>query len=416
MSFDITCRRCGEEGLAWKEVQNKYHLIMSSGVCHNCSGSTNTTPITTRAEVTEYVGNAKSQPMSAGIKTMAQAAVLDAVAEVRGTFDRVLSDASKETEAHIHRTVDIATNGINMELNRAYDDAVAKLDALLPQVHEIHVTTPIGALDLEGRPHRQLQELVDWLSIREHVWASGPAGSGKTYAAEQAAVILGLPSHILPCGMSTNDWSLLGFKNPDGKYIPGHMRQPYEHGGVFILDEIDNTPASVMTTINSALSGSHYLFPDGDVQRHPDFRVVGCANTWGHGANRVYVGRNQLDAATLDRFKGKMNWQYDEEAEFDWAGRDQNLWVEYVQRVRKQADEQAMRVVVSPRASISGANALRNGFDPDRVTESCLWLGMSDDDSTRLKDIVGKFNVPRVAASTGHIGYIMGVDMAKAVS
>lgn len=188
--------------------------------------------------------------------------------------------------------------------------------------------------------------------------------------------------------MATNDWSLLGFINPTGSYIPGHMRQPFEHGGVFVLDEIDNTNPSVLTTINGALSGSSYLFPDTLVQKHPDFVVVGCANTYGTGPDRLYVGRNQLDAATLDRFK-KIAWGYDEEAEFDWAGRDKTPWIQYVQRVRACASKLSMRVVVSPRASIGGAKGLRNGLSWNSVSTDCLWNGMSKDDSTRILDIVG---------------------------
>jgi hypothetical protein len=38
------------------------------------------------------------------------------------------------------------------------------------------------------------------------------------------------------------------------------------------------------------------------IKRHKTFRLVLAANTWGTGATRQYVGRNQLDASTLDRF------------------------------------------------------------------------------------------------------------------
>ena len=209
---------------------------------------------------------------------------------------------------------------------------------------------------------------------------------GKTTAAEMAASILSLPVYTISCGMSTNDWSLLGFTSPNGTYIPGHMRQPFEHGGVFVLDEIDNTPPSVLTTINGALSGNSYQFPDAMVKRHPDFVVVGCANTWGSGPDRQYM-RNQLDAATLDRFK-KISWGYDKDAEYDWAGRDQARWVTYVQGIRQHAMDLAMRVVVSPRASIGGAKGIRNGLDWTQVAEDCILNGMSEDDQVRLQNIV----------------------------
>ena len=43
-------------------------------------------------------------------------------------------------------------------------------------------------------------------------------------------------------------------------------------------------------------------FPHETIDRHPDFRIIAAANTWGKGADLQYVGRNALDAATLDRF------------------------------------------------------------------------------------------------------------------
>jgi MoxR-like ATPase len=278
--------------------------------------------------------------------------------------------------------VETARNGIGVDVEIALAQAKEEFRLLMPQRHDLYIHAPDSEVVIEGRPHFQLQRMVNWLNLREHVWAAGPAGSGKTTAAGQAADALGLPHYILPCGMSTNDWSLLGFTNPDGKYIPGHMRQPFEHGGVFVLDEIDNTNPSVLTTINGALSGQSYQFPDANVPRHPDFVVVGCANTWGTGPDRMYVGRNQLDAATLDRFR-HVEWGYDEEAEFDWAGRDQSSWVGYVQELRAMARD--MRVVISPRASISGAKGIRNGLNWDEVAEDCIFNGMSEDDAARLR-------------------------------
>jgi len=327
--------------------------------------------------------------MSADVERLAKDAVLDMVAKVGESFQRTINTRAEDHEADMLRIIKDETARLTSELGMAYAEALDEFRNLMPVRHDLYITVPDHTVVMpDVKPHFQLQRMVDWLNIREHVWAAGPAGSGKTTAAEQAAQVLSLPVYILPCGMSTNDWSLLGFTNPSGQYVPGHMRQPFEHGGVFVLDEIDNTNASVLTTINGALSGRSYQFPDALVPRHPDFVVVGCANTWGTGPDRQYVGRNQLDAATLDRFK-RIPWGYDEDAEYDWAGRDQATWVGYVQRVRRCVNELSMRVVVSPRASIGGASGLRNGIDWDTVAEDCIWNGVGDDDRARLQSLVG---------------------------
>ncbi len=400
------CKSCGQpDGLTWSDNgQDGYKLVdIITGVPHyaNCAirrsrntVNVNSPPVTRRDEMSGQTPAPVPVTLSEEFKQRADSAVMDAVSQVMDSFQRSIANGISDAERDTARFLDEYRTQLNTGLDDALAHATRTILDMIPQVHEIRVRTLIGnnpGVDgpmLEGRPHMQLQRMVDWLNIREHVWSAGPAGSGKTTAAEQAAGILDLPSYTISCGMGTNDWSLIGFTSPDGKYIPGHLREPYEHGGVFILDEIDNTPAPVLTTINGALSGTHYTFPDAVVKRHPDFVAVGCANTWGQGPDRMYVGRAQLDAATLDRFK-KVPWNYDEEAEFDWAGRDQTKWIEYVQRARKYAMDQMMRVVISPRASISGAKALRNGIALQVVLEDCLWNGMSPDDSLRIYESVG---------------------------
>ena len=98
----------------------------------------------------------------------------------------------------------------------------------------------------------------------------------------------------------------------------------------------------------------------------------------------MYVGRQQLDAATLDRL-AVIDWDYDEDAEFQWAGANMYEWTKYVQYVRHIVQNHLMRVIVSPRASINGATMLRNGIERDTVEEMVLWNGISADDRNRIQ-------------------------------
>lgn len=384
---DKICNLCGATGLWWSRTADEKFLLYDSSGIHTCGPVTKASAVRT---TTPGLGSRSNTPsMSVDVEAMARNAVLDMVAKVTESFQRTINDKAYTAEQTLNSLVTEYNSKLWDVMNTCRTQAMDEFRNLMPQRHDLYVTSPDHTTVMpDVKPHYQLQRMVDWLNIREHVWAAGPAGSGKTTAAEQAAQVLSLPAYVLPCGQSTNDWSLQGWLNPTtGTYIPGHMRQPFEHGGVFVLDEIDNTNPSVLTTINGALSGSSYQFPDVLVKRHPDFVVVGCANTWGHGPDRQYVGRNQLDAATLDRFK-RVPWTYDEDAEYDWAGRDQSPWVSYVQQVRQYVNELSMRVVVSPRASIGGASGLRNGISWEVVAEDCLWNGMGDDDRTRLQSLV----------------------------
>ena len=90
-------------------------------------------------------------------------------------------------------------------------------------------------------------------------------------------------------------------------FLSTQFLDAYENGGVFLFDEIDAADPNVLLVINSALANGHLSVPSRHEKptaaRHPDFICIAAANTFGHGADRQYVGRNQLDESTLDRFR-----------------------------------------------------------------------------------------------------------------
>jgi MoxR-like ATPase len=154
------------------------------------------------------------------------------------------------------------------------------------------------------------------------------------------------------------------------------LREAFEKGGLLLLDEVDAANAGVLTIINALLANGYCSFPDGVMQRNENFRCICACNTYGRGADREYVGRNQLDAATLDRF-AVVDFEYDENMERAIAGN--NEWVDKIQRYRKRAFDLKMRVVISPRASIFGAKLLANGMKEKLVEDLVLWKGLSED-------------------------------------
>jgi cobaltochelatase CobS len=118
------------------------------------------------------------------------------------------------------------------------------------------------------------------------------------------------------------------------------------------------------------------------VNRHPDFVAIAAGNTFGRGASREYVGRQQLDAATLDRFT-VFEVDYDEKLELAIAGNDD--WTRYVQNVRKAVEREKIRAIVSPRASISGAKLLAAGLPMAAVAEATIWKGMDEAQRNRVE-------------------------------
>ena len=200
---------------------------------------------------------------------------------------------------------------------------------------------------------------------RRNIWLAGPAGSGKTTAAEQLAELLGLEceSH----GALTSPYDVLGHFDIKGEYRSTALRRRFEFGGVLLLDEIDACDQRALVILNQALSNGQTTFPDRTVPRHPDCIVIASANTWGFGGDGNYMARMKQDAAALDRFV-TISWHYDPVFEASLATHDE--WCKIVQQVRAAANKQEAQIVISPRATLNGCDLLTSGdFTNEEVVE-----------------------------------------------
>lgn len=229
-----------------------------------------------------------------------------------------------------------------------------------------------------GKQHYQFPTLLKILATKLNVYLVGPAGSGKTHAAIQAAKALNAPFHFT--GAVASEFKLTGFMDAQGRIVSTEFRKAYENGGLFLFDEIDASYPQAVLAFNAALANDYMDFPDKRVTRHKDFYCIAAANTYGQGADRQYIGRNQLDAASLDRFVF-IDWNYDENLERDLAGNEE--WSNYVQKIRRFITINKIRHVVSPRASIFGATLLSNGLEREIVENTVLWKGL--DEATKQK-------------------------------
>lgn len=231
-----------------------------------------------------------------------------------------------------------------------------------------------------GTVHKSFEKLLKVLSQHINVYLVGPAGSGKTTAAQKCAEALGVKFYFT--GAIANEYKLTGFKNAQGEYVRTEFREAYENGGVFLFDEIDASFPQAVLAFNAALANNFMDFPDKKVERHKDFYCIAAANTIGQGADRQYVGRNQLDAASLDRFVF-INWEYDEDLELEMANGNEE-WVKYVQKVRKAVEDSKIRCVISPRASMYGARLLAAGMERKEVAEMVLWKGLDETSKEKI--------------------------------
>lgn len=260
------------------------------------------------------------------------------------------------------------------KFEKKYEDQRAELLKLAESSRQVEIKSPKGSKKIKGVTHENFEILVKTVAAGLPIFMVGPAGTGKTHSAELAATSLGLDFYSISVGSQTSKSDLIGYMNATGEYVKTAFRDAYEKGGVFLLDEADAGNSNVLILLNAALSNGYMSFPDKMVHAHDDFRLIASANTYGTGASRQYVGRNQLDAATIDRFV-TLAWEIDERVEAMLAGTsaEGKKWMNVVRAVRRRVvDELELRVVISPRATQRGAKLLEAGIGFRDVLEMAL--------------------------------------------
>jgi cobaltochelatase CobS len=235
----------------------------------------------------------------------------------------------------------------------------------------------------EGMQHPLFADLLTVVSSRAangiapNVWLAGPTGSGKTHAAEQCAKALGITFFFN--GALSMSHELVGFVDAAGHYHTTPFRQAYEHGGLYLFDEVDASDNSALLALNAALANGVCAFPDSaePVRRHKDFICIGAANTFGQGATAEFIGRAKIDAAFLSRFPVKFAWTYDIALEQAISGNVE--WAKRVQAARARAQSAGVKIVIDPRHSQAGAALIAAGMSFDRAAQLTYLAGLSDD-------------------------------------
>jgi len=232
------------------------------------------------------------------------------------------------------------------------------------------------------KAHAKLPLLVKSAGLRRPVMLVGPAGSGKTTAGRQLAEVYGVEFYANSNSPMDTRTLAFGYMDANGEYHPGYLYTAMKNGGVLLDDEVDASNPAVMVSKNAAIENRFAVFPNGErVEAHEDFIYIGSANTYGRGADRQYVGRTQLDAATLNRFVF-IEWDYDEDLELQVSINED--WTRWVQSVRHAVAEHKMRYVVSPRQSIVGGELLAAGVPEEDVRAMTVFPGWPQDDIDKV--------------------------------
>lgn len=249
-----------------------------------------------------------------------------------------------------------------------------------------------------SRQHYKFPLLLATIAAKVPAFLVGPAGTGKTSAAHAAANALGLPFYAISVGPMTSKSDLFGMRDASGHYHESDLVKAATRGGVFLFDELDAGNAATMTSINMLLANGSFATPDGMREKSPDFVPVFALNTYGNGASREYVGRNQLDAATLDR-GAFLDWPLDTSLEASFIGIDETApafrldeggaatagaWLDKIRAVRSAAALHKVRHIISPRAALYGMQLAAAGVGCKHAVDALLKKGLDDSTAAKL--------------------------------
>lgn len=201
--------------------------------------------------------------------------------------------------------------------------------------------------------------------------------SSKSHTLQQVAKGLGIPFHSQSVSMQTTKTDLIGFVDANGVYRYNGFIHAFRDGGLFNLDEIDAGNPNVLVVLNSAISNGFIETPDGNMlTKHENFRMACTANTVGTGANTKYVGRNKLDAATLDRF-ALVHFELDEDLEEKLCG-DKALASGF-RAMRAVADAKFEDIMITMRSCIGTAKLMKAGIDVYEALKIHCFKGIDED-------------------------------------
>lgn len=278
----------------------------------------------------------------------------------------------------------VAKDEFNIRFKNWADIISTELESIVEKriPRKIEIVYQNGSIVLDGIFHYKTEQIIKIASLNHPVMQVGPAGCGKTTIGQHVAKALNLPFYITSTINEAHQ--LTGFIDGYGKYHTTPFRQAFEFGGVWVADEIDAWDASALLTANAALANGYSQFPDrpDPIAKNSNFRMVATANTFGNGADRIYIGRNELDAASLDRF-AIVNVDYDLTLEKHFAnGNDR--WLNHCWEVRRKVNDKKIRHVVSSRAIAMGSAALSIGLNWKEVEEIYLFKGMNETDRKKV--------------------------------
>lgn len=231
------------------------------------------------------------------------AAALEALTKILAPAGPSLEEIAKTVKDHVQKE----TAKLREELASGVRTIELKL-----------VTAPnVPAIKVKGLTHGMMPQLLQEVALGNSCWLAGPAGSGKTHAAEQVATILDREFFIVGQILDAHA-DVVGYNDAHGNFMetPLYKWAISKPGAVLVLDEIDGSDPNALLKACAIFAKGAFTWPNGKTTKIPKEHIlIACANTWGQGAEDGFTGRESIDGATVNRFPTRLAWDVDPELE-----------------------------------------------------------------------------------------------------
>lgn len=317
-------------------------------------------------------------------------------AKVQKIVDRMVTQVAnksvKNIKDSVKNDVKTITDEAETQIALAKKRVVNELTAEFGEIPKRIIT-----IEKEGKKpkkikeitHERFADIVTMITADVPVFLRGEAGCGKNHMVKQIAEALELDFYF--SNAITNEYKVTGFVDANGKFHTTQFFDAFTKGGLFFFDEIDASIPEVLVLLNAAIENKYFNFPHGKFDAHPEFKIIAAGNTFGSGANQTYVGRYQLDGASLDRF-AVVDVTYDEQVENIIANGDKEL-VEAIHALRKITNDAGIKMILSYRAinQITKLHTVKN-LPINDVMKYVILKGMHVDDMNIIKPKIKNSN------------------------
>jgi MoxR-like ATPase len=269
-----------------------------------------------------------------------------------------------------------------------------------PVVHVSVNGAKARRVDARGK-HCRFVDVLKRVEAGVPVLLVGPTGSGKSFLCQQVAEALGFNFTFNSMSDGVTDAELFGRSLPDKNGVWSYQPSPFvttwRDGGLHLMDELDASDPNTLVKMHAPLANGLLSLPlagSKPIRRHKDCVVVAAANTYGSGADRMYVGRNQLDEATRNRFvMGTIEIGYDADLERviahslleerpELAGE----LLKWAWATRGKIEQLKLRRVMSTRNIEDAAKVMAVGV-PLADVRATYFLGWTEDETRKVSGV-----------------------------